>query len=73
METVTSVAYICVAYCILINMTEQANNVKFVQEVEKYPCLYNYELSQYSRKDIKDSAWDNVGNEMNMSGMFLSK
>lgn len=51
-------------------MSDQALNIQFVQEVEKYPCLYNYELTQYSRKDITDEAWNNVGKIMNMSGMI---
>jgi hypothetical protein len=24
-------------------------NIKFVQEIEKYPCVYNYKLSEYSK------------------------
>lgn len=49
-------------------MNEQSLNVKFVQEVEKFPCLYNYKLTQYSRKDITEAAWNKIGKEMNMSG-----
>lgn len=52
-------------------MNDQAFNVKFVEEVEKHPCLYNYQLTQYSRKDITDLAWNNIGKKMNMSGMYI--
>ncbi|KAF5269544.1 hypothetical protein FQR65_LT17964 [Abscondita terminalis] len=48
-------------------MSEQSLNVKFVQEVEKFPCLYNYKLPQYSRKDITEAAWNKIGKEMNMT------
>lgn len=52
-------------------MNDQAFNVKLVEEVEKHPCLYNYQLTQYSRKDITDLAWNNIGKKMNMSGMYI--
>ncbi|XP_076655286.1 uncharacterized protein LOC143360381 [Halictus rubicundus] len=36
----------------------------FVQLIEKYPCLYNHTLSDYSRKDITEKAWNEVANEI---------
>jgi hypothetical protein len=41
-------------------MSEQDFCIKLVQAVEKYPCLYNYKLSDYSRKDVVDKAWVEV-------------
>lgn len=63
-----------VIFCLDIpqkNMSEQSLNIKFVQEVEKFPCLYNYKLSQYSRKDITEAAWNKIGKEMNMTGKYM--
>ncbi|CAG4961967.1 unnamed protein product [Parnassius apollo] len=37
---------------------------KFVQIVEKYPCLYNNNLAEYSRKYLTEKAWSEVANEM---------
>lgn len=48
---------------------EHAFNIKFVGEVEKLPELYNYNLPQYSRKDVVEKGWVDVGKQMNMSGM----
>lgn len=48
-------------------MNDQTLNIKFVQEVEKYPCLYNYKLSDYSKKDVTDRAWSDVGKIFNMT------
>jgi hypothetical protein len=31
-------------------------NVKLVEAVELYPCLCNYKLPEYSRKDITENA-----------------
>ncbi|XP_063629194.1 uncharacterized protein LOC134800639 [Cydia splendana] len=48
-------------------MNEQTLNIKFVQEVEKYPCLYNYTLGDYSRKDATEKAWSEVGKIFNLT------
>ncbi|KAF9814460.1 hypothetical protein SFRURICE_000187 [Spodoptera frugiperda] len=48
-------------------MSEQQINIKFVKEVQKYPILYNFELPSYSRRDVSDDAWKEVGKAMNMT------
>lgn len=40
----------------IFKMAGQLLNVKFVWEVEKHPCLYNYKLKKYSKKDITENA-----------------
>lgn len=42
--------------------------IKFVQAVEKYPCLYNHNLADYARKDITEKYWNNIATEMNWKG-----
>ncbi|XP_059055706.1 uncharacterized protein LOC131849615 [Achroia grisella] len=49
-------------------MAEQLLNLKFVREVEKRPCLYNYTIGEYSRRDLTEIAWAEVGKEVNLSG-----
>jgi hypothetical protein len=49
-------------------MNDQAANIKFVQEVENHPVLYNYNLLGYSRRDVTDKAWNEVANKVNMTG-----
>lgn len=49
-------------------MNEQILNVNFVAEVEKRPLLYNYTLSEYSRKDLKEKAWSEVATECGITG-----
>jgi hypothetical protein len=44
-------------------MSDQDFCIKLVHAVEKYPYLYNYISSDYSRKDIVDKAWVDVGKE----------
>lgn len=49
---------------------EHQNNITFVQEVEKYPCLYNYMVSDYNRKDAMDAAWVEIGKKFGISGLL---
>jgi hypothetical protein len=51
-------------------MSEQILNIKFVGEVEKHPVRYNYKLPGYSRKDITEKAWCEVGREVQMFVFF---
>nr|CAD7460045.1 unnamed protein product [Timema tahoe] len=51
---------------------EPSYNIKFVQEVEKYPCVYNYKLPEYSRKDITAHAWQKIAKEMKDTGPPLA-
>ncbi|KPJ06287.1 hypothetical protein RR48_14026 [Papilio machaon] len=48
-------------------MSEQLLNIDFVSEVQKYPCLYNYTLKEYSKKDITEKAWEAVGKVVNLT------
>lgn len=49
-------------------MNEQILNIKLVGEVEKHPELFNYQLPAYSRRDITEKAWSEVGKAVNLSG-----
>ncbi|XP_022911956.1 uncharacterized protein [Onthophagus taurus] len=46
---------------------ERDVNLKIVLEVEKHPCLYNFKLPDYTRKDLIEKAWSEVGKKTNMS------
>jgi hypothetical protein len=48
-------------FVIYAKRNEQKINLKLVEEVEKYPVLYNFTLSGYSRKDETEEAWSEVG------------
>lgn len=45
-------------------MNEQILNIKFAEEVEKHPILYNYKLPGYCRKYLKKEAWYEEGKEV---------
>lgn len=56
--------------CFLPTAMSEALNLKFVSEVEKWPVLYNYNLKGYSKKDVTEKAWNDVAEEMQLSGEF---
>lgn len=42
--------------------------ISLVEVVEKYPCLYNYKIPEYARKDITEKAWSKVAEEVKETG-----
>ncbi|XP_026750147.2 uncharacterized protein LOC113510811 [Galleria mellonella] len=50
---------------ILKNMGDK--NLVLVKTIERFPCLYNYNLSDYSKKELTDRAWNEVANETKLS------
>lgn len=54
---------------VAINMSSE---IRLVQEVEKYECLYNNTLPEYNRKDLADEAWTNVSAALNLTGKCIT-
>lgn len=46
-------------------------NTQLVEAVEKFPCLYNYNLREYSKREATLLAWENVAKEVNDTGDLL--
>lgn len=40
--------------------------------LEKYSCLYNYSLSEYSRKDIIEKARNDIAHLMNWTDIYAN-
>lgn len=40
-------------------------DIKLVKIIEQHPCLYNYHLPEYSKRDSVAMAWEKVAQEMN--------
>lgn len=43
-------------------------NLLLVRSVEKFPCLYNFTLPDYIKKEKTDIAWTEVSNETKLTG-----
>jgi hypothetical protein len=43
-------------------------NLKIIQAVEKYPCLYDYSLSDYSKREPVSAAWETVAKDVGDTG-----
>ncbi|KAL1513324.1 hypothetical protein ABEB36_002746 [Hypothenemus hampei] len=43
-----------------LNRTEENWNMKFVLEIKKYPCLYDYKLEDYTNRGLVDATWEKV-------------
>lgn len=47
---------------------DPVSNIKFVEIVEKYPCIYDYSRKDYSKREIKEKAWAEIANITKDSG-----
>ena len=45
-------------------------NINFVKVIEKHPCIWNYSLTEYSKRNLTEKAWANVSNEVKDSGKY---
>ena len=48
---------------------DEKQNILFVQLIEKYPCLYNYKLAEYAKRNESEKAWNLVAKEAQLPGM----
>lgn len=46
-------------------------NIKLAAEVKKYPCIYDFKLPDYSKRDVTESAWENVATVLNDEGKYI--
>ncbi|CAH2091392.1 unnamed protein product [Euphydryas editha] len=44
-----------------------ASEIRLVQEIEKYECLYNNYLPEYNRKDLAEEAWTQVSQSTDLT------
>ncbi|XP_050306021.1 uncharacterized protein LOC126743101 [Anthonomus grandis grandis] len=61
------IPHVCLIVYVCFWKLKMSNEINLVQEIEKYECLYNYKIAEYSRKDITDKAWERVAKKTNLS------
>ncbi|CAH0560385.1 unnamed protein product [Brassicogethes aeneus] len=47
-----------------VNTDDPIFNIKFLQLIKNRPCLWNYSLSEYSKRHIIEKVWKEVAGEM---------
>lgn len=45
-------------------------NINFVKAIEQRPCIWNYSLTEYSKRNLTEKAWVDVAKEINDSGKY---
>jgi len=50
---------------------ESALNIKFVEYVEQYPCIYDFTRDDHSKRNATEKAWNAIGKEFKLSGMYI--
>ena len=53
--------------------TNEPFNIALVKAVEKFRCLYDTSIPQYSSKDEQDAAWTIVAEDIDTTGIYLMK
>ena len=51
--------YINCVLCVVVMSLEQ-----LIEEVRKYPCLWNKSKEEYHNQNIRDNAWESISGEM---------
>lgn len=55
----------------MAKINESVLTINLVKAVEKYPCLYNFKIPEYARKDITEKAWSKVAEEVKETGINI--
>lgn len=50
------------------NKEDPVWNIKFIEIVERFPCIYDYNSEEYSRRETTEKAWSTISTEMNETG-----
>ena len=45
---------------------------QLIEEVRKYPCLWNKSKEEYRNQNIRDNAWERISGELKKTGKYIS-
>lgn len=49
---------------------ESVFNIKFVEYIEQYPCLYDLTRDDHSKRNVTEKAQNSIGKEFKLSGIY---
>lgn len=62
---------LCVLSCTTMPLPDnEPFNIRFVQAVEKYTCLYDTTSPRYVSRDEQDKAWNCLAETFSSTGMY---
>jgi len=44
---------------------------QLIEEVRKYPCLWNKSKEKYRNQNIRDNAWERISEELEKTGKYI--
>ncbi|GJQ87784.1 hypothetical protein Trydic_g6978 [Trypoxylus dichotomus] len=47
-------------------------NISFAKAIEKRPCIWNYSLTEYSKRNLTEKAWVEVANEIKIQCQIVA-
>lgn len=50
---------------------DSAFNIKFVEYIEQYPCIYDFTRDDHSKRNVTEKAWNLIGKEFKLSGIYI--
>ena len=45
---------------------------QLIEEVRKYPCLWNKSKEEYRNQNIRENAWERLSGELEEPGIYIS-
>jgi len=45
---------------------------RLIEEVRKYPCLWNKSKEEYRNQDMRDNVWEKISGELEKTGIYVS-
>ena len=45
---------------------------RLIEEVRKYPCLWNKSKEEYRNQDMRDNVWEKISGELEKTGIYIS-
>ena len=45
---------------------------QIIEEVRRYPCLWNKSKEEYRNQNIRDNAWERLSGELEKPGKYIS-
>lgn len=50
---------------------ESALNIKFIEYVEQYPCIYGFTRDDHSKRHVTEKALHSIAKEFKLSGIYI--